>query len=435
MLSPLFQGVVAQFVQMEKELNNFNEDIYYNIFAINRLDLIDNMWFLKILFFSAINFILFVGLMKVEIKKRIQLFIFGIIQIIVLAFLFDKVIYVLFFLIVCLFILNIFIPFGSEAYFNSIKYAYYFIELYQRDRENKIKKSKIFILVKLGIGAIVFVISLKLLFPVCSFYLLLMLYAAIVLLIYMNSSKSKIQMLIRKMTVYGLIAFFVLANNNSFQKSFISLILAVVSIFFAIDRIIALFKECKNMVMQESLAYLIDEINEDEILLKEKFDIIQIEQLKLSEDILLRQIIIHKKLGLPSVSTLIQTYRELGYGQETKLVNSIEYFTIIDENTSLEKREELLSKIWNIKVSGCEFVPLSVEYAFVLFYLKKDYEKIIEILEKHWIYLEDDCKYILYYAYKKINELVGAETVRKEIVDFQQIEERMKFQLDDYNEE
>ena len=109
MLSPLFQGVVAQFVQMEKELNNFNEDIYYNIFAINRLDLIDNMWFLKILFFSAINFILFVGLMKVEIKKRIQLFIFGIIQIIVLAFLFDKVIYVLFFLIVCLFILNIFI--------------------------------------------------------------------------------------------------------------------------------------------------------------------------------------------------------------------------------------------------------------------------------------------------------------------------------------
>ena len=103
------------------------------------------------------------------------------------------------------------------------------------------------------------------------------------------------------------------------------------------------------MVMQESLAYLIDEINEDEILLKEKFDIIQIEQLKLSEDILLRQIIIHKKLGLPSVSTLIQTYRELGYGQETKLVNSIEYFTIIDENTSLEKREELLSKIWNIK--------------------------------------------------------------------------------------
>lgn len=435
LLSPLFQGVVAQFVQMEKELNNFNEDIYYNIFAINRLDLIDNMWFLKILFFSAINFILFVGLMKVEIKKRIQLFIFGIIQIIVLAFLFDKVIYVLFFLIVCLFILNIFIPFGSEAYFNSIKYAYYFIELYQRDRENKIKKSKIFILVKLGIGAIVFVISLKLLFPVCSFYLLLMLYAAIVLLIYMNSSKSKIQMLIRKMTVYGLIAFFVLANNNSFQKSFISLILAVVSIFFAIDRIIALFKECKNMVMQESLAYLIDEINEDEILLKEKFDIIQIEQLKLSEDILLRQIIIHKKLGLPSVSTLIQTYRELGYGQETKLVNSIEYFTIIDENTSLEKREELLSKIWNIKVSGCEFVPLSVEYAFVLFYLKKDYEKIIEILEKHWIYLEDDCKYILYYAYKKINELVGAEAVRKEIVDFQQIEERMKFQLDDYNEE
>lgn len=262
-----------------------------------------------------------------------------------------------------------------------------------------------------------------------------MLYAAIVLLIYMNSSKSKIQMLIRKMTVYSLIAFFVLANNNSFQKSFISLIIAVVSIFFAIDRIIALFKECKNMVMQESLAYLIDEINEDEILLKEKFDIIQIEQLKLSEDILLRQIIIHKKLGLPSVSTLIQTYRELGYGQETKLVNSIEYFTIIDENTSLEKREELLSKIWNIKVSGCEFVPLSVEYAFVLFYLKKDYEKIIEILEKHWIYLEDDCKYILYYAYKKINELVGAETVRKEIVDFQQIEERMKSQLDDYNEE
>ena len=63
LLSPLFQGVVAQFVQMEKELNNFNEDIYYNIFAINRLDLIDNMWFLKILFFSAINFILFVGLM------------------------------------------------------------------------------------------------------------------------------------------------------------------------------------------------------------------------------------------------------------------------------------------------------------------------------------------------------------------------------------
>lgn len=51
-------------------------------------------------------------------------------------------IYVLFFLIVCLFILNIFIPFGSEAYFNSIKYAYYFIELYQRDRENKIKKVK-----------------------------------------------------------------------------------------------------------------------------------------------------------------------------------------------------------------------------------------------------------------------------------------------------
>lgn len=423
--SPLFEIIVAYFNQLEKVVDDFNHGIYYSTIQVALPDMNMTSWY-KILFFSVVTIIPFIALLLVRIKRRLVILLYVIIQIVVAVFLFEKVGIVFAVLVVCLFVLNIFIPFGSEAYFNAVKYIGYFPEVYQFYEKDKIKRSKILLMaLKVLIGMFPFVILFKILIPVCSIYLLQVLYGAIVLLIFMNYSKSKIIMLIKKVIAYSIVALVVLINNNSFKNSLLEIVLTVVSIFFALDRVISLFKEYKKLIRQDSISYLINEINEDELLLKEKLDISQVDKLNLSEIVLLRQIIIYAKLGLPSTVELIQLYKDRGCNKEDKLVNLIEGLTMIDEEDSLENQEKILEKVWNNESQGIEYLPLSEQYAYVLFCLKRNYEKIIEILEKHWLYLQDETKYILYYAYIKVGNLSAAKTIKNEMMNFELAEKAM----------
>lgn len=378
---------------------------------------------IKIFFYVTLTMVPFLILQKT--KKGTVILIYIASQILLSFFFFKDVGKFVFFLVVLLFCINIYIPFGSGAYFNIIKYASYIPSIYQP--EIFINQKKIMtMLIKIVLGGIAFMLALKWLVPSFTAYMLGLLFISMILLIWINNSKNKVQIIIRKILMYSLIVPFVLLNNNTFNSDIQSTVLVLVSIFFSIDRVVALFKELKKIIEENSLLFLLDEIEDQERLWKNKIDFSERERIEISEQLLLRQIIIYFKLSLTDINNLIKLYKDSGYTEELHLVRSIEYFTVVDEETSLEEREFLLIQIFKDENEGTVFLPLLEEYAWVLFYFEKGYDEIVQMLIEHWLYLSDKTKYILYYACQQTNDLVAAETIKREIADFNSIELEMK---------
>lgn len=421
-LTPYFDSIVDMIVRLEKIFSNFQQGICYNEFSdfefnYNPCDL------LKLFLLFLISSVLMIIPLCFKRKRSAMIFTYIISQVIVASICFPKVGLLVLFFAVCLFLVSIFIPIGSGEYFDILKYLCYFPESY---KEEKHKKGSLFFWIKIITGAILFIVLAKLLIPDFSLFLLSIVCFCLIILVFISSIKKKEKALIWKIVLYTIFAIIVLINNNSYSGGIVGIALAMISIFFAIDRIVSSIKDYENVVKSESLGYLIDEINDDESLIKEKLDVLKIEKPELSEKTLLRQIVIHTKLNLlEEACRLIQIYRELEYKNQIKLVNSIECLIKMNPEDSIEEQEKTLKKVWESKNSGIEYIPLSIQYAYVLFLGKKDYNRIIEILEKHWLYIDDEYKYILYYAFIRTGDTSRAEEVKKEIDDFPQIEEKM----------
>lgn len=422
MIQPMFNMIgrlIEQIIQMFDYMSqgtppaSIGNNIFYDLNFRNEI---------KFFHYAMLTMVPFLILQKT--KKGTIILIYMTLQILLSLFLFRDVGKFLFFLAVLLFCINIFIPFGSGEYFNIIKYASYIPSIYQPEISKKQKKI-IIMLIKTVVGGMAFMLALKWLIPSFTAYMLGLLFVSMILLIWINNSKNKVQIIIRKIIMYSLIVPFVLLNNNTFKRDIQSTVLVLVSIFFSIDRVVALIKELKKIIEENSLLFLLDEIEDQEKLWKNKIDFSESEQIEIPEQLLLRQIIIYSKLSLSNINSLIKLYKDSGYTQELHLVRSIEYFTIIDEETSLEERESLLIQIFKNENQGIEFLPLLVEYAWVLFYLKKGYDEIVQMLIEHWLYLSDKTKYILFYACYKTNDLAAAETIKREIADFNSIELEM----------
>lgn len=62
--------------------------------------------------------------------------------------------------------------------------------------------------------------------------------------------------------------------------------------------------------------------------------------------------------------------------------------------------------------------------------LVKRYKTIISLLEDYWLFIEEDSKYILYDAYLKMDMPKQANVMKREINNFEQVEIRMKRNID-----
>lgn len=378
----------------------------------------------EIKFLVFVILTMFSSLLLRKAKTVTSILTYLIVQIVFSLFMFGDIWKFLFFLGALLFCFTIYIPFGSGSYFNVIKYASYIPNIYQPENSKEEKTNTVMSL-KIFFGGAVFMLSLKLLMPSFTAYTLGLLFVSMMLMTWINNSKYKVQIILRKIFTYSLIVPFVLLNNNTFKSDIQSTVLVLVSIFFSIDRVVALFKELKEIIEENSLLFLLDEITDLEELWKSKIDFPESEQIEIPEQLLLRQIIIYLRLSLTDINKLITCYKDSGYTQELHLVCSIEYFTVIEEETSMEEREAMLIQIFNSKNGGIEFIPLLQEYARVLFYLEKGYDEIVQMLNGHWLYLSDKTKYILYYAYKQTKNIKAAERIKREMEDFDNIEAEM----------
>lgn len=430
----LFIGMI--FVLLKHLQTEFSEmlDVISYIFYNKESDLIVQLNFydikmlLKISFVGVIPAFIALWLFKFKMRRINIIIICEIFQIILFFILFKDIRYILLLMVAIGILTNIFFPFGTGFYFNIIKYMTYITDIYEFDLP--IKKNWRRYIISLIVCCVFFVIFIKALFPVLSIKLLILLYVSIVLLLWVNSSKDKTKNYLKKILVYAFFVPFVLLSNNLFELSVQNIILVIISIFFAIDRIISLFNLLIEKIKCESIRYVLEEQIDTDYFIKQR--IVFDNELKscISEELLIRQIVIYFKLNLSEVKTLINIYKEKGYKKHGMLIGSIDYFVNSNDTLSLEDRKEQLSKFFIVNKRDIVFLPFLEEYAMVLYMLKTDYPLIVKLLEERWLLLSDQSKYILYYSYLQTNNHEIANNVKKEIDKFEEVESEMSLLIE-----
>lgn len=396
------------------------EFVDYSTIEVIKLGLLQFSLFLSVLLLN-----------KLKVKRSFILLWLIFCQVVGTSILFKEARSIVLLLVVFFCILDIFIPFGSGKYYKAVTYLRYFPEFPQKQSKSKNYWRKLFL--ELIVLAFLFDLAFRNLIPFISFQLSIVLYITIILFIWMNKPTARIELIFKKIIIYSLFIPFILLKDNSFSKNINTAIIVLISIFFSIDRVVALFKELKKYIEENSILYLLEADCDKQIFLKDILDIDKIAGIKLSAESVLRQIILHEKLDMPDTIKWINFYRSNNYDLELHVVNSIEYYLTIDEKVSLSDREEILSKIYKPN-GGISFIPLLVEYANVLFLQDKNYEKIVEIVELCGININNETKYILHKAYLKTNNINAALYIKNEIYDFETIQTNMEEWQNNYKQ-
>lgn len=294
-------------------------------------------------------------------------------------------------------------------------------------KRRKIQKLSYFKFAVSGVGV---VYALKWLFPIFSIKLLSLVFVSIFLLLWINASKRVVINNFKKIFVYAVFIPFVLLSNNVFELSVQNIVLVTISVFFSIDRVINLVKELKQKIENESLKYLLEKMDDGDWLIKQKVSISKDMKEYISEKLLIRQIVIYYKLGLAEVNVLLEIYQENNFKKESMIIGGIRYFIETDKSETLEEEAKYLEEICKNNTQDICFIPVLEEYAKVLYLLGKRYKTIISLLEDYWLFIEEDSKYILYDAYLKMDMPKQANVMKREINNFEQVEIRMKRNID-----
>lgn len=420
-----FQAVVQSIMKIiDLKSTSFQEftecfDIIQKIFA----DLNHSM--LKMVFVSFILMTLtFMMIYFLKVKRVWLMLIAIILEFVINSIAFPEVKFLIFLTVTVLMMMQGLIPIGSGSYYKVIQYAVYIPCIYHRRERKEDSSVKIlsFILFFLTLGAM-FAFLMNSVWPYLSKKVSFLLYIAILILVWMNQCSDLTTKMIRKLICYSLIVIVVLLDNNSFDIGGLSPILALVSIFFAVERVISLAKDLAKRVENQSFLFLIDEINDDELLLEKRLEIPLEVVEKLSEDQLIRQIVINYKLKLFSEALeMIDVYKTQNFTKEFYVIRGLELEILFANNEiSIEDAEEKLEEIFSFENKGLNFGPLNQNYALVLFLNDKDYSIIIDLLWEFWLLLDDEMKFVLYYAFLNQNRSRDAEKVKREINNFEEV--------------
>lgn len=421
-----FQTVIQSFMKIiDMKSTSFQE--FMKCFDINQKIFNDlNNTMIKLFFVFFIFMILtFVMIYFIKGYRSWCLLIIFLMEFVINSIVFQEVKFLIFLTVTVLMMMQWLIPIGSGSYFKVIQYAVYIPFIYQRRERKEASSVKIMftILFFLTLGA-TFAFLMNSVWPYLSKKVSFLLYLAILILVWMNQCSDRTNKIIRKLICYSLIVVIVLLDNNTFKMGGLSPILALVSIFFAIERVISLAKEIAERVEDQSLLFLIDEIDDNELLLEKRLEVPLEVIEKLPEDKLIRQIVINYKLELYSETLkMIDVYKTHNFTKEFYVIRGIEFDILFDfDEMSIEDAEKKLKDIFSHENRGLNYGPLNYNYAIVLFLIDKDYPKIIDLLVETWLLLDDVMKYILYYAFMNQDRYKDAEKVKWEINNFEEVE-------------
>ncbi|MCC9800760.1 hypothetical protein LZU29_06305 [Streptococcus agalactiae] len=290
-----------------------------------------------------------------------------------------------------------FVSIGKNRVYNFVQNLNYFEEViwnYFEENPVKIKEKSLIIKFLLTIS-FVFVIDfamVRLLNFNIKFSTILACSAILLAWLYQNKSVTE-PFLLKKLVIYFIFFIATLIGNLKNELSILETPLLFISIFFTMDRIIALSKEIRDLIISKSILFYYDHENiKPSILLSEIKEIKYLENVDIGELELVRQMVIRLRLELEEEFLILSDiYMKNGYEKYIQFVQGNVYFINLelDKIPNYTNLKLILESIFDHNNQKIFIPKLYEEYIYILISLG-EVEKAKEILKEVSDYLTEE---------------------------------------------
>ncbi|HGC6881923.1 TPA: hypothetical protein ACIZ8P_001451 [Streptococcus agalactiae] len=290
-----------------------------------------------------------------------------------------------------------FVSIGKNRVYNFVQNLNYFEEViwnYFEENPVKIKEKSLIIKFLLTIS-FVFVIDfamVRLLNFNIKFSTILACSAILLAWLYQNKSVTE-PFLLKKLVIYFIFFIATLIGNLKNELSILETPLLFISIFFTMDRIIALSKEMRDLIISKSILFYYDHENiKPSILLSEIKEIKYLENVDIGELELVRQMVIRLRLELEEEFLILSDiYMKNGYEKYIQFVQGNIYFINLelDKIPNYTNLKLILESIFDHNNQKIFIPKLYEEYIYILISLG-EVEKAKEILKEVSDYLTEE---------------------------------------------
>lgn len=290
-----------------------------------------------------------------------------------------------------------FVSIGKNRVYNFVQNLNYFEEViwnYFEENPVKIKEKSLIIKFLLTIS-LVFVIDfamVRLLNFNIKFSTILACSAILLAWLYQNKSVTE-PFLLKKLVIYFIFFIATLIGNLKNELSILETPLLFISIFFTMDRIIALSKEMRDLIISKSILFYYDHENiKPSILLSEIKEIKYLENVDIGELELVRQMVIRLRLELEEEFLILSDiYMKNGYEKYIQFVQGNVYFINLelDKIPNYTNLKLILESIFDHNNQKIFIPKLYEEYIYILISLG-EVEKAKEILKEVSDYLTEE---------------------------------------------
>lgn len=290
-----------------------------------------------------------------------------------------------------------FVSIGKNHVYNFVQNLNYFEEViwnYFEENPVKIKEKSLIIKFLLTIS-FVFVIDfamVRLLNFNIKFSTILACSAILLAWLYQNKSVTE-PFLLKKLVIYFIFFIATLIGNLKNELSILETPLLFISIFFTMDRIIALSKEMRDLIISKSILFYYDHENiKPSILLSEIKEIKYLENVDIGELELVRQMVIRLRLELEEEFLILSDiYMKNGYEKYIQFVQGNVYFINLelDKIPNYTNLKLILESIFDHNNQKIFIPKLYEEYIYILISLG-EVEKAKEILKEVSDYLTEE---------------------------------------------
>lgn len=290
-----------------------------------------------------------------------------------------------------------FVSIGKNRVYNFVQNLNYFEEViwnYFEENPVEIKEKSLIIKILLTIS-FVFVIDfamVRLLNFNIKFSTILACSAILLAWLYQNKSVTE-PFLLKKLAIYFIFFIATLIGNFKNESSILETPLLFISIFFTMDRIIALSKEMRDLIISKSILFYYDHENiKPSILLSEIKEIKYLENVDIGELELVRQMVIRLRLELEEEFLILSDiYMNNGYEKYIQFVQGNVYFINLelDKIPNYTNLKLILESIFDHNNQKIFIPKLYEEYIYILISLG-EVEKAKEILKEVSDYLTEE---------------------------------------------
>lgn len=325
-------------------------------------------------------------------------------------------------LLIGLFIpMQFFYPIGGLGYYRIIQNLNYLEEIINLYNKKQIKKKRyqLVAMIAILIGSVFYSYAIQHIIPLNDL-LGGALFGALTLIMWMyqGSSSSEVQ-LFKKSIVYLIFFIALVIANFKAESDVLKIPLLLFNIFFALDRIISLSKEAKDLIVSKSILYYNDHDDiKNSQLISNLIPVQYIEKVELEEEEIVRQLIIRSRLKLEEeFLEVYNVYSKRDFKSYKHIVESYKYFMEFDESW-LNDMDALYKKVKEIvEIPDQEIVipQIYIEYAIILFRSNK-YKESIDAFRRVFIYLDIQDLEMLRQAYVELEDTKNAEIIQKIII-------------------